>query len=103
MFHLYDVDSGVLGVIDFSNTAFLAALNQLRRNAGRVIEIERHGGAKDPKTTFNVSSPRDATEEERAAITGARLHNLPELAHRTKSDEDATDFDPSKLGGYKAV
>ena len=45
------------------------------------FEIERHGAAGDPKTSYSILPEEKLTDELRGAIAGTELHDLEQLAN----------------------
>jgi len=54
------------------------------------FEVQRHGAAKDPKTTYSILPDHQLTAEEQAAFQALVLHDLPAV-YAGEAGEDAGD------------
>lgn len=55
------------------------------------FEVERHGAAGDPKTTYTILPDEKLTDEQRAEIANVQLHDLPRVVSGG-SDEGTSEF-----------
>lgn len=65
-------------------------LSRLREKYGLekwVFEIQRHGGPKDPRTTYTILPERELSPEELSAFAKLKLHDLPRLYSNDRSGE----------------
>lgn len=77
--------------------AVYADLSRLREKYGLerwAFEIQRHGGPKDPKTTYTILPERELSPEELSAFAKLKLHDLPRLyAGGSGGNEQLDSFD----------
>lgn len=65
-----------------------------------LFEIERHGAAGDPKTSYTILPEEKLTPEQLAEIDGLRLHDLPKVVSGGGTDKfDSYDGGSSSGGG----
>lgn len=57
------------------------------------FEVQRHGAAKDPKTTYSILPERQLTAEEQRAMESLPLHDLERL-YRDAGSEDERAIEP---------
>lgn len=63
------------------------------------FEVERHGAAKDPKTTYSLLPENKLTDEERAEFQALPVHDLEKLYEESGNDnEDLGSYDRKDNG-----
>lgn len=63
------------------------------------FEVQRHGAAKDPKTTYSILPERQLTLEQQHAYQSVKLHDLDSLyAEASSSDEPLGSYDRKSDG-----
>ncbi len=75
------VDTGEVKVLE-QGVMFFKDLVRVREKYGLekwVFEVQRHGAAKDPKTTYSILPERQLTAEERKTFQAVELLDLPKL------------------------
>jgi hypothetical protein len=76
--NFYDTNEGVMRIIE-GGTAWMRDVLKVKEKYGLErwsFEIERHGEAGDPKTKYTILPEAQLSDEDRAHIAQARLHDL---------------------------
>jgi hypothetical protein len=91
-------ETGELKVLE-QGVVFFKDLVRVREKYGLdkwAFEVQRHGAAKDPKTTYSILPERQLTGEERKSLLAVELLDLPKLyAGETEKEPGAADIEPS--------
>ena len=92
-------DTGEVKVLE-QGVMFFKDLVRVREKYGLekwAFEVQRHGAAKDPKTTYSILPERQLTAEERQAFKEVQLLDLPKLyaGELDKEPEPAAEVAPS--------
>jgi hypothetical protein len=89
--NVYVLAEKAMKIIEGGPGWFQAAYAAQEKYGPKAFEIKRHGGPNNKKTKYTVLLEREVTDEERARIAAAPLHNLA-----VADEEDGDDASPSQ-------
>ena len=101
MLNFFVPADGMMKVIE-GGTKWFKDVLKVRKKYGVekwCFEVERHGEAGNPKTTYSILPEEKLDDEMRARLAAADLHDLKALAEGTRESSGGADKQAGKRGG----